>query len=210
MKRSFSLVAMAGCVISCGLACAQPPPPSVSGGGEKRAEWLSPDGKFGFIQLGFADSEEPNARKLDVIDIQSHKVVLEIVGDEDLDIHWRVLWAPDSKRFALMTRYGHPLQGLDVYAQHGDAFRKVELPELPEARIPERLKHGKRYPHVGNLNWKEAIEWKSDGSLVVEIQTSVDGENGSLSATRAVVLGFDRAGKATIAKSSIKYEATNE
>lgn len=182
----------------------------MSAAGQNRLEWPSPDGKFAFIKLGFTDSEESNARKLDLIDTGSHKRVLEIVGDEDLDIHWHVLWAPDSKRFALMTRYGHPLQGLDVYVQDGDAFRKVELPKLPEARIPERLKHGKRYQHVGNLNWKEATEWTKDGSLVIEIQSAIDGKDGTLSAIRTVVLGIDRAGKATIAKSSIKYEATSE
>src|SRR5690349_9878781 len=124
MGRSFSLVTAAAFVISWALTYAQSPSPSMSAAGQKRLEWPSPDGKFAFIKLGFTDSEESNARKLDLIDTGSYKRVLEIVGDEDLDIHWHVLWAPDSKRFALMTRYGHPLQGLDAYVQDGDAFRK--------------------------------------------------------------------------------------
>jgi hypothetical protein len=37
----------------------------------------------------------------------------------------------------------------------------------------------------------------------------VDGAGPSITATRTVVLGFDRAGKATIAKSAIKYETEN-
>jgi hypothetical protein len=83
------------------------------------------------------------------------------------------------------------------------------LPKL-EAKIPERLKRGKKYPHVGNLNWQEATEWKKDGSLVVEIETAIDGESGTVAAKRTVVLGFDRSGEARILNSTIKYETEKE
>src|SRR5947209_14997661 len=110
---------------------------------------------------------------------------------------WHALWAPDSKRFALMTRVGHPVQGLDVYFRSGETFRKIELPELPEAEIPKKLKRGKNFPHFANLNWQEAEAWKKDGSLLVTIVTMIDGgDGGSITATRTVVLGFDPAGKA--------------
>jgi hypothetical protein len=82
----------------------------------------------------------------------------------------------------------------------GGTFRKIELPDLPEANIPEKLKHGKKFPHVASLNWQEAKEWKQDGSLVVTIDTMIDGEGSSITATRTVVLGFDRDGKARIVK----------
>ncbi len=117
-----------------------------------------------------------------------------------------MFWAPDSTRFALMTRLGHPIQGVDVYFRSGEAFQKIDLPDLPEADIPERLKHGKKFPHVANDNWQEAKEWKKDGSLVVTIDTMIDGESGSITATRTVVLGFDKAGKTTIGKSTINYK----
>jgi len=42
-----------------------------------------------------------------------------------------------------MTRLGHPIQGVDVYFRSGKTFRAIELPKLPEANIPEKLKHGK-------------------------------------------------------------------
>jgi hypothetical protein len=86
-------------------------------------------------------------------------------------------------------------------------FRKIDLPDLPKAEIPERLKHGKKYPHVASLNWQEAKEWKKDGSLIVTVTTMIDGDGSSITATRTVVLGFDRAGKARIVKSTIKYAA---
>ena len=109
-----------------------------------------------------------------------------------------------------MTRSGHPIQGVDVYFRTAETFQKVDLPDLPEANIPERLKHGKKFPHVANLNWQEAKEWKKDGSLVVTIDTMIDGEGRSITATRTVVLGFDQAGKARIVKSTIKYKTETD
>jgi len=89
-------------------------------------------------------------------------------------------------------------------------YQKIELPELPAADIPEKLKHGKKFPHVASLNWQEAREWKKDGSLVVSIDTMIDGAGSSITATRTVVVGFDRTGKARIVKSTIKYETETD
>jgi hypothetical protein len=128
----------------------------------------SPDGKFAFLT---SDNEDPSGNEvyiIDLIDKESGKK-LQRVGDEDMPgTYWHVLWAPDSKRFAWMTRLGHPIQGVDDFSRSGEAFRKIELPDLPEANIPEKLKRGKNFPHVAAQNWQEATEWKKDGSLVVE------------------------------------------
>jgi len=51
-----------------------------------------------------------------------------------------------------MTRLGHPIQGVDVYFRSGETYRKIELPDLPEANIPEKLKRGKKFPHVASLD----------------------------------------------------------
>jgi len=63
---------------------------------------------------------------------------------------------------------------------------------------------------VANLNWQTAEEWKKDGSLVVSIDAMIDGEGSSITATRSVVVGFDRTGKGRIVKSTIKYETETE
>jgi uncharacterized protein YecT (DUF1311 family) len=166
----------------------------------------SPDGRFAFVTSEAEDSFGDTVHRIDLIDKRSGKVSQRI-GEEDMPgTYWHVLWASDSSRFALMTRLGHPIQGVSVYSRSGETFRNIDLPRLPEANIPEKLKHGKKFGHVASLNWQEATEWKKDGSLVVEIETMIDGEGGSLSATRTVVIGFDRAGKAKIVKSTIKYE----
>ncbi len=177
----------------------------VAGDPTKKIDWPSPDGRFAFLTTYTED-----LHSIDLIDRTSGKK-LQRIGEEDSDrTYWHVLWEPDSKRFALMTRLGHPIQGVDVYVRSGETFRKLELPELPAADIPERLKHGKSFPHVASLNWQEARTWKKDGTLVVSIDTMIDGAGSSIIATRTVALGFDRAGKARIVKSTIKYETETD
>ena len=181
------------------------PTPSV-GHEEEEVESPSPDGKFAFLT-----NYESDLHTIDLIDAKSKKVV-QRVGEEDSEmVNYGVSWAPDSKRFALMTRYGHPVQGIDVFSRSGERFRKIKLPALPEANIPDKLKHGKKFPHVASLNWAEAETWNKDGALVVTITTMIDGgDGGSITATRTVVLGFDRANKATILKSTIKFETEEQ
>jgi len=189
--------------------CAQQPDasPSASAGneGDTNIDWPSPDGKFAFLT-----SYGEDLHTIDVIDKKSRKKLQRIGEEDSSQAYWHLLWAPGSNRFALMTRLGHPIQGVDVYYRSGETFQKIELPDLPEANIPEKFKHGKKFPHVASLNWQEAKEWKNDGSLVVTVDTMIDGAGASIAATRTVVLGFDQAGKARIVKSTIKYETKRD
>ena len=168
-------------------------------------DWPSPDGKFAFLAVS-----DEHLHTIDLIDKTSQKKLQRIGEEDSSQASWHVLWAPDSNRFALMTRLGHPIQGVDIYSRADGTYQKIDLPDLPEANIPERLKHGRKFPHFANLNWQEAREWKKDGSLVVTIDTTVDGEGRSITATRTIVLGFDRAGKARIVESTIKYKTETD
>ena len=173
---------------------------------KQNIDWPSPDGRFAFLA-----TYDEYLRTLDLIDKASGKKLQRIGNEDSSQAYWHVLWASGSDRFALMTRMGHPIQGIDVFFRNGDTFRKIELPDLPEANIPEKLKHGKKFPHYANMNWQEAEKWMKDGSLVVTIDTMIDGgDGGSINATRTVVLRFDRAGKARIVKSTIKYETEKD
>jgi hypothetical protein len=115
-----------------------------------------------------------------------------------------VLWRPDSKAFALTATLWKRGSYVAVYVREGSTFREIKLPELV-ADIPEKVKGGKSFPHVAELNSQSAKRWQKDGSLVVEIENMVDGNDGSVTATRTVVLGFDRSDKAKILKSRIKF-----
>jgi hypothetical protein len=202
------LLGLAGPAAFAATAGAQQPvasPGTSTGETNGKIDFPSPDGKFAFL-MTYGD----DLHTIDLIDRTSGRK-LQRIGEEDSDrTSWHLLWAPDSKRFALMTRLGHPIQGVDVYSRRGETFRKIELPELPPANIPDKLKHDKQFPHVASLNWQEAKVWTKDGSLVVSIDTMIDGKGSSITATRTVVLGFDRAGRARIMKSTIKYETERD
>ena len=206
------LLFLTGLVASTAMVHAEGPaaPPAVStnasaGDTKGDIDWPSPDGKFAFRTV---HGEDLNT--IDLIDRTSQKKLQRIGEDDSSRTDWHSVWAPDSRRFALMTRLGHPIQGVDVYVRTGETFQKIDLPDLPEANIPERLKHGKKFPHFAGMNWQEAKEWKKDGSLVVTITTMIDGDGSTITATRTVVLGFDRAAKAKIVRSTIKYETETD
>ena len=175
-------------------------------GTKKTIEAPSPDGQFAFRYTGESDSEK---KTYDLIDKASGKVLMSVAeSDPDLGpsarFNMEVLWRPDSKAFALTATLWKRGSYVAVYVREGSTFREITLPELV-ADIPAKVKGGKSFPHVAELNSQSAKQWQKDGSLVVEIENMVDGNDGSVTATRTVVLGFDRSDKAKILKSRIKF-----
>ena len=175
---------------------------------KKTIEFPSPDGRFAFRYSGGKSEEEKQT--YDLIEKASGKVV-KIVAESDPDLGpsarftmEEVLWRSDSKAFALTAFLWKRGSSLFVFVRDGSTFRKIKLPEL-SIEIPEKAKEGKNFPHINQLDSQTAKGWQKDGSLLVEIETIVDGEGGTLTATRSVVLGFDRSNKAKILKSAIKF-----
>jgi hypothetical protein len=186
---------------------------SVSGqeNGEETPQTIenpSPNGRFAFRNTGDSDSEK---QTYDLIDKGSGKV-LKSVAESDPDLgssarfNMSVLWRSDSKAFALTATLIKLGSEVSVYLQEGTTFRKIKLPKL-SADIPEKIKRGKSFPHVSELDSWSAKQWQKDGSLVVEIENMVDGNDGSITATRTVVLGFDRSDKAKVLKSTINLRS---
>jgi hypothetical protein len=180
---------------------------------KKTIEFPSPDGRFAFRYSG--DKSEEEKQTYDLIEKTSGKVV-KIVAESDPDLGAsarftmeEVLWRSDSKAFALTAFLWKRGSSLFVFVRDGATFRKVELPEL-SIEIPEKAKKGKNFPHVNTLDSQTAKGWQKDGSLLVEIETIVDGEGGTLTATRTVILGFDRSGKAKVLKSTIKFATEDQ
>jgi len=175
-------------------------------GTKKTIEAPSPDGQFAFRYTAESDSEK---QTYDLFDEGSRKVLMSVAeSDPDLGpsarFNMEVLLRPDSKAFALTATLWKRGSNVEVYVRNGSTFRKIELPELV-ADIPEKVKGGKSFPHVAELNSQSAKRWQKDGSLVVEIENMVDGNEGSVTATRTVVLGFDRSDKAKVLKSTTKF-----
>lgn len=170
----------------------------------KKVDFPSPDEKFAFL-IGHGEDQQT----IDLIDKKTKKV-LQHIDDMDMgSVTYRVLWAPDSRRFALMTRASHPNQDVMVFLLNGNKFQKIKIPELT-AEIPARIKAGKEHPHVAANNWQEAEKWNKDGSLLLTIDNTIDGAGHTASATRTVLLGFDKSGKPKILKSTVKYESRND
>jgi hypothetical protein len=100
---------------------------------EKTIKSPSPDGQFAFLV-----TLAPERRTVDLIEKKSEKVLLHVAEAEEEEASrfgWSVLWAPDSKRFALMTKTEHPFQEVSVYFRSGDSFRKIKLPMCLWGRI---------------------------------------------------------------------------
>ncbi len=170
----------------------------------KQVDFPSPDGKFAFL-VGHGEDEQ----SIDLIDKGTEKVRQHIADDDMSSVYYRVLWAPESKRFALMTRAGHPNQGVRVYFLKGDQFQEITIPELT-VDIPKKVLAGKEHPHMAANNWEEAKQWNEDGSLLLTIDNTIDGAGHTASAKRTVLLGFDKSDKARILKSSVKYESRKD
>jgi hypothetical protein len=173
-------------------------------GTTKKVDFPSPNEKFAFL-IGHGD----DGQTIDLIDKKTEKVLQHIDDLNMGSVTYRVLWAPDSKRFALMTRAGHPNQDVMVFLQNGKEFQKIKIPKLT-AEIPARIKAGKDHPHVAANNWQEAEKWNKDGSLLLTIDNTIDGAGHTASAERTVLLGFDKSGRAKILKSKVKYESRND
>jgi len=170
----------------------------------KEVDFPSPDEKFAF-QIGHGEYQQT----IDLIDKKTEKVLQHIADDDMSSVSYKVLWAPDSKRFALMTRAGHPNQDVMVYFLKADKFQKITIPDLT-VEIPARIRAGKQHPHVATNNWQQAEKWNKDGSLLLTIDNTIDGAGHTASAVRTVLLGFDKSGKPKILKSTVKYESTND
>ncbi len=144
---------------------------SVSGheNGEETPQTIenpSPDGRFAFRNTGDSDSEK---QTYDLIDKGSGKV-LKSVAESDPDLgpsarfNMSVVWRSDSKAFALTATLIKLGSEVSVYLQEGTTFRKIKLPKL-SADIPEKIKRGKSFPHVSELDSWSAKQWQKDGSL---------------------------------------------
>jgi hypothetical protein len=172
---------------------------------EVEIESPSPDGRFSFLS-----SFTPDERTLDLIEKKSQKVLLRVAESEQDSnrLDTEVLWAPDSKRFALMISVSRRSADVAVYGRSGDTFREIKLPELPDPIIPDKLDRDKdHFWHVSESGWAKPVRWQKNGSLVVDIQTTIDGNDNFAEAIRTVVLGFDKSGKAKILKSTQKVRS---
>ena len=170
----------------------------------KEVKFPSPDGKFALL-IGHGEDQQ----NIDLIEKKTEKVLQRIADDEmplsklqrSLGTGFETIRAHDES--------GHPNQGVSVYLLKGDKFQETNIPDL-SVEIPAKIRAGKDHPHVASNNWHEAEKWNKDGSLLLTIDNTIDGAGHTASATRTVLLGFDKSGKAKILKSTVKYESRSD
>jgi hypothetical protein len=188
--------------------------------GAQKIEAASPDGKFAFTYTTKSDAAaetdpESSVEKqtYDLVDKKTGKVLMSVaesdpeMGPSARFVMESVLWKPDSKAFALTAYLWKRGTSVSVFVWSGNKFREIELPELT-AEIPDEAMKGKKFPHISDYNSQRAMRWQKDGSLVVEIETTQDGNDEGLTITgdRTAVLGFDASDRARILKSTIRYK----
>jgi hypothetical protein len=160
----------------------------------------SPDGRFAFVE-----SFSLEQRTLDLINKSNGKVLLRVAQSDEGGnrLTTSVFWSPDSKRFALMRSTHRLSSDVAVYLRAGNTFREVKLPDLPLAKLPQKLtKDEEHFWHWAAIDWTMPVRWQKDGSLVVEIETTMDGNANTATATRTVVLQIDAKGQAKILSST--------
>jgi hypothetical protein len=165
---------------------------------------------FAFRFMAELDADEQTYELIDNASGQALMTVAESNNEigPSARFDMEVLWRPDSKAFALTAMLWKRGSSVKVFVRDGSAFREINIPDL-SAEIPEKVKKGQDYPHVSQLNSETAKRWQKDGSLLVEITNSVDGTAGTITATRAVVLGFNKSKKAKVLKSQSKFAVDN-
>ena len=115
-------------------------------------EQLSPDGKFAVLREVTA-SEEAKSARFKLISLPDKRVVLPALASAEAPENGmrRLLWAPDSKRFALHVEVTQRVDTTVIFQRNREEF--VEVAVLPNWE-PAREAIAKRARQLG---WKSAI-----------------------------------------------------
>ena len=154
----------------------------------------SPDGKFA-LQI----TKEEQGWSASLIDLKSkgEVVALEIYQNFTEGAH--LVWSKDSQRVAYFEpdRRGG---STTVYFRNGDKFENVELPEIPECKMPP-AKKGEEYVKTIEATTKPQ-KWSSPDTLVVKVRSDELMEKGDKQrdqiCTQIVTIAFDSNHKAAV------------
>ncbi|TLD70676.1 hypothetical protein FEM03_10195 [Phragmitibacter flavus] len=168
---------------------------------------VSPDGRFEFVAYSIEENNEGKP-PFGIVERASGKLVWfseEDLGDVSRPEEW-VLWSPDSKRFALVTRVSTRRLGTFFYGLEGEGFvslawkdaGKLEL--LADAKV---VAAGRRDGFTKKAQWGQIIaddtlpvRWLDVNSVVVvramdRIVTEEGKDESTASGTARVILRWD-------------------
>jgi hypothetical protein len=157
----------------------------------------SPDGKFAMFLT--ADQKEEGI-KIQLIEASSRKVIVDLaLSGHPHDEDCKILWAPDSQRFAFYQAR-HRGGDTTVYFRNESGFIESSLPELGNCATHAEKKE---LEEKGTKKFIEANtmpkEWLKSGALVVVDDQGWETNDGRLrGCTQTVTIGFDAKHKASV------------
>ena len=164
----------------------------------------SPDGKFAMLVtqpeeggVTAGDEVPPAPLKIQLIEVNSRKVVLDVAEishfGPDAE-NYKVLWTPDSQRFAFYepNRRGGETT---VYFRNESGFTESPMPEVESCATAAQEKELFKVVESDTT----PKEWLKSGALVVVNVNSWTTNNGrSRSCTQTVTIGFDAKHRASV------------
>ena len=158
----------------------------------------SPDGNFAMLLT--EDEKEAGHVKIQLIEVSSRKVVLDLaVSGHPYSEDCKLLWSPDSQRFAF---YEARRRGGDttVYFRSDSGFTESPLPELADCATAAQNKELKAHGLSKSIEYKtEPKEWLKSAALVVVNDQGWETNSGHLrGCTQTVTIAFDAKHKASV------------
>ena len=151
---------------------------------EEQIKYSSPDGKFA---LRIGSQNESGYVAVGIIELSTLKVLLDLgsLGHPN-EKDAKLVWSADSQRVAFFepTKRG----GLTrVFFRSGSSFEQIELPTVPEPKLPKKPPANVSDKSVTFL--VEPIRWLESGSLIIYREDEGDySGRGALEIT----IGFDK------------------
>jgi hypothetical protein len=166
----------------------------------------SPDGKFAMLLT--EDQQEEGRVKIQLIEVSSHKVVLDLAEsghphNEDC----KILWAPDSQRFAFYEAR-HRGGDTTAYFRSESGFTASPLPELGGCATAAQKKELKAKGVLKFIEYNAVPkEWLKSGALVLVDDQGWETMDGELrGCTQTVTIAFDAKHKASVQRVADKKQ----
>lgn len=155
---------------------------------EKETVSPSPNGRYAFVE-----NFSPDQRTVDLVTAPGGRKLREVAssGDQGNRLSTSILWAPDSRRFAISIATDRLSAEVVVYRRDKGRFVVIALPKIPEAKIPDKLLEDPHTWHWQSIDYQKAAKWRKDRTLAVTVLTSRDGNDSVIDATRTVILKLD-------------------
>jgi hypothetical protein len=158
----------------------------------------SPDGKF--VMLLTEDPKEEGRVKIQLIEVSSGKVVLDLAESGHPHAKdCKLLWAPDSQRVAFYEAV-HRGGETRVYFRNDTGFTESPLPELGGCATAAQKKELKAKGVLKFIEYNAMPkEWLKSGALVIVDDQGWETMDGNLrGCTQTVTIAFDAKHKASV------------